>query len=397
MTGKEKYREWVVEYTDAWMNRTSEEGFIADNVGLSGEVGEYFGGKWYGGRHGWTFPHGFANLSKAFLDAGANAFLLTRDDDYLDLPRSQMDLLIERGKMRDIRKEAMSVPERWGSVIESMGEDSETFLIPMRYGDAGWFDWGMMTPTWPVALWNLSMADQDWERLEFLRENERHDWNKVFPFHSKEDAGHEQPWVRFLAGDNPTYPERMLDATHQIMSRRLELTRQDTDVGTKHHVHHWQWANPVSSEALVQLTLGGPQQLYNGGLLHARLRYYDSIRKRPGLPEDVAALVEKLERDRTVVQLVNLNPNESRELIVQAGAFGEHRFSKARWDGRTSEWPGELGGYSGSYAAPKVSTEERTIEIGSSSFSVELPPAMEIRLDLATERYVNEPSYSQPW
>ncbi len=278
-----------------------------------------------------------------------------------------------------------------------MGEDSETFLIPMRYGDAGWFDWGMMTPTWPVALWNLSMADQDWERLEFLRENERHDWNKVFPFHSKEDAGHEQPWVRFLAGDNPTYPERMLDATHQIMSRRLELTRRDTDVGTKHHVHHWQWANPVSSEALVQLTLGGPQQLYNGGLLHARLRYYDSIRKRPGLPEDVAALVEKLERDRTVVQLVNLNPNESRELIVQAGAFGEHRFSKARWDGRTSEWPGELGGYSGSYAAPKVSTEERTIEIGSSSFSVELPPAMEIRLDLATERYVNEPSYSQPW
>ncbi len=397
MTGKEKYREWVVEYTDAWMNRTSEEGFIADNVGLSGEVGEYFGGKWYGGRHGWTFPHGFANLSKAFLDAGANAFLLTRDDDYLDLPRSQMDLLIERGKMRDIRKEAMSVPERWGSVIESMGEDSETFLIPMRYGDAGWFDWGMMTPTWPVALWNLSMADQDWERLEFLRENERHDWNKVFPFHSKEDAGHEQPWVRFLAGDNPTYPERMLDATHQIMSRRLELTRRDTDVGTKHHVHHWQWANPVSSEALVQLTLGGPQQLYNGGLLHARLRYYDSIRKRPGLPEDVAALVEKLERDRTVVQLVNLKPNESRELIVQAGAFGEHRFSKARWDGRTSEWPGELGGYSGSYAAPKVSTEERTIEIGSSSFSVELPPAMEIRLDLATERYVNEPSYSQPW
>jgi len=32
----------------------------------------------------------------------------------------------------------------------------------------------------------------------------------------------------------------------------------------------------------VQLVLGGPQIMYNGGLLHATLRYFDPARQRPG-------------------------------------------------------------------------------------------------------------------
>ena len=72
LTGDEKYRDWVVEYTDAWMERArANDGLLPDNVGLSGEVGEYTGGKWYGGRYGWTFPHGFLTLQKATLDAAA--------------------------------------------------------------------------------------------------------------------------------------------------------------------------------------------------------------------------------------------------------------------------------------------------------------------------------------
>ena len=58
----------------------------------------------------------------------------------------------------------------------------------------------------------------------------------------------------------------------------------------------------MTTEALIQLTLGAPQLLYNGGLLLARLRYFDAQRRRPGLPPDVAALVETLEARRTVVQ-----------------------------------------------------------------------------------------------
>ena len=50
------------------------------------------------------------------------------------------------------------------------------------------------------------------------------------------------------------------------------------------------------------------------GLLLVRLRYFDAEAKRPGLPPDVAALVEKLEDRRAVVRKVravvraNLDP-----------------------------------------------------------------------------------------
>ena len=126
-------------------------------------------------------------------------------------------------------------------------------------------------------------------------------------------------------------------------------------------------------------------------------RYFDVDRRRPGLPEDVGALVEKLEAARTVIRLVNLNPNEGRELIVQAGGFGEHRFDRAEYIVCTSDWPGELGGYAGSYAPPPLETEARTIAVDNKHLRLTLPPGSEITLDLATARYVNEPSYSGPW
>ena len=398
LTGEEKYRDWVVEYTDAWVERARQNnGLLPDNVGHSGAVGEYCNGKWYGGRYGWTFPHGFLTLQKATLDAAANAYLLTRDNAYLELPRQQMNRILELGEVKDIRDFDMSVSERWDSQFASMGDRYETFLVPYRYGDAGWFDWQPISPVYMVTLWNLSMADEDWESMERVRGAEAFDWNATFAFHNKEDSGHEQPWVRYLAGQNASYPEHIFHASHQIMCRRLALLREDETVGTHHHVHHWQWGNPVSSEALIQLTLGAPQPIYNGGLLHCRLRYFDVQRHRPGLPEDVGALVEKLEAARTVVRLVNLNPNEGRELIIQAGGFGEHRFGTAEYITRTSDWPGELGGYAGSYAPPPLETETRTVAVNNKHLRLSLPPGAEVMLDLTTERYVNEPSYSEPW
>ena len=54
-SGDEKYKAWVVEYTQAWIERTRQNnGILPDNVGLSGEIGEYLNGKWYGGYYGWT-------------------------------------------------------------------------------------------------------------------------------------------------------------------------------------------------------------------------------------------------------------------------------------------------------------------------------------------------------
>lgn len=42
--------------------------------------------------------------------------------------------------------------------------------------------------------------------------------------------------------------------------------------------------------------MGSPQTVYNGGLLRATVRHYDPDRQRPGLPPDVAVLVDELGR-----------------------------------------------------------------------------------------------------
>ena len=160
----------------------------------------------------------------------------------------------------------------------------------------------------------------------------------------------------------------------------------------KRAAHEYKLEDYGLSEARIHQTLGGPQPIYNGGLLHVRVRYFDAERRRPGLPEDVGALVERLSADRTVVRLVNLNPVVGRKLVIQAGAFGEHHFGDVKYQVRTSEYPGWLGGYAGTYAAPPLEVEERRATVNSSRLQVELPAGTELLLDLSTERYVNDPS-----
>ena len=77
-------------------------------------------------------------------------------------------------------------------------------------------------------------------------------------------------------------------------------------------------SNPAATDALVRLMFGALVPGREGGLLNARLRYFDPARRRAGVPEDVAALVSELGDRRTVVTLVNLSPTESRTVIVQA-------------------------------------------------------------------------------
>ncbi|MDQ3699657.1 MAG: hypothetical protein M3442_01915, partial [Chloroflexota bacterium] len=343
LTGDERYRQWVVEYTGAWIERAARNGgLLPDNVGLSGEMGEYTNGKWYGGLYGWTWPHGFYNIAMAAIVAAANAHLLTKSATYLDLARSQIDHIMARGEQRDPFAEPMSLREHWAPHFAALSQPARTFLVPYRYRDSGWFDYQPLAPMYPTAIWGASLDPTDWDRLERLRAAEPSiDWRRVIPFRSKEDAGHEPPWLRFLAGDNPTYPEQILRASLGLVHWRLDRIRADTaDLATV-NIHHWQQHNPVLTEALVQLTLGAPSPIYNGGLLHAPLRHFDADRRRPGLPPDVAALVTNVTREHLELHLVNLSPVASRAVVLQAGAFGEHRFDGVRYTALdSSAYPG---------------------------------------------------------
>ena len=401
VTGETRYRDWVVDYTEAWLERARRNGgLLPDNVGLSGEIGEYLGGRWYGGLYGWTWPHGFYNVGMAAIVAATNAALVTGDLSYLDLARTQVDRIMDLGEQRDPRHGPMSLREHWTGQFAALAAmqppAAATFLVPYRYGDHGWFDYQPLAPMYPTAIWAFTLDQADWARLERLREVEPFDWRGVYGFRTKEDAGHEPPWLRFLAGDNPTYPEQILRASLGQAHWRLDRIRADqADLRTV-NIHHWQQLNPVLTEALIHLTLGAPPPVYNGGLLHAPLRYFDAARKRPGLPPDVAALVTRVVQDGLDVQLVNLSPTAAREVVLQAGTFGEHRFDSVRYTAldatSRAAYPGGP-----SYAPPPLEEAERAQPVGSTHLWVQLPPATHVTLRLATTRFANRPSYQGPW
>lgn len=397
VTGDEKYRQWVLDYVDAWSERARRNGgLLPDNVGLSGKIGEYLGGKWYGGLYGWTWPHGFYNIGMAAIVAASNALLLTGNHEYLDLARTQVDRVLELGQVRDVRELEMSLDHHWFGQVTAAGKGNyQTLVVPYRYGDSGWFDYQPMSQIYPTAIWNASGAAADWERLERIRRDSGYDWNLVLSFRTKEDSGHEAPWLRFLAGENPSYPEAILRESLGQVCWRLDKIRADHEDLTKVNIHHWQQLNPVLTEALVQLTLGAPQVIYNGGLMIAPVRYFDGDRRQPGLPLDVSALVTKREANSTTLTLVNLNPVERREVIIQSGALGEHRFTSVHFTKLSSEagYPGSIAAYS----PPSTLAEREVLNGPSTHVAVHLPPGTQIEVTLEAERFVSRPSYADPW
>ena len=394
MTGDEKYKRWLLEYVDAWIERAARyDGFLPDNVGLSGEVGEYTGGKWYGSMYGWTWPHGFYNIAMAAILAGIECFLLTGEKKYLELPRNQIRKVMSEGKMANLNEQPMSLEHHWTGQIKALGDRADSWVVPYCYSDSGWSDWQPLAPMYPLAIWNVSGDEVDRDMVSTIRERETYDWRKVFSFHSKEDAGHEQPWFAYIQGENPDYPEQILRASLAQVYRRMEQVRRDETDPRDNHIHWWQQLNPVTTEALIQLTLGAPQMLYNGGLLLAPIRHFDPDSDRPGLPPDVAALVESVEGERVDLHLVNLSVLSERTVRVQAGTLGEHEFAQVTYDKIVSEYPGPVG----DYATPVVVSGGETARINDVCFDVALPPGTKICLSVGLRRHVNLPSYAVSW
>lgn len=275
----------------------------------------------------------------------------------------------------------MSIRDRWQA---ELGEDTATptLLIPNRYGEDGWFDYQPPQLGLPIWLWQASFEPADRDRLLQLRERSGYDWRTVRNFRNKEDAGHEAPWLAFLAGDNPGYPEAMLGIALSQVQRRMDLMQADRTDPADMNIHHWQRHNPVTTEALLQLTTGTPQLLYNGGLLPLRVLYLDPDRGRPGLPADVAALVDTVEPDRTCLQLVNLSATQTRRVVIQAGGFGTERIDRATVTTATGDYPGPAP----AYLSPPLRAGTDTIVVDGNHLEVVLPPGRTIRLELELTR-----------
>ncbi|KFG03868.1 hypothetical protein [Streptomyces scabiei] len=395
LSGEDRYRDWIVAYVGAWRERTrANDGLIPDNAGPDGNVGSLLEGRWYGGHYGWSWPHGWHSVGHAACVAALAAATVTGDDEYLSMVATSLDTLIGHAKVMPHTEADSSLPSKWA--VE-LGPDIHTPTphLPFRHNDSGWFDYNPLTPPVPVALWHHTASVADRSRLERLREADAIDWRTVRPFRAKEESGHEKAWFAFLAGDDPGYPERILAAAQAQVRHRLRRVDRYRDLDVPEaDIHVWQLCNPVATEALVQLTWGGPQVLYNGGLQQARLRYHDAEARRPGLPPEVAALVTSIDPEATTVELVNLSPGTDRTVIVQAGAFAEHAITAVRYTTCEDDgWIGDM--YDYGHTEPVVGEAEQSCD--SSFLTVELPASTRIRLTLRLRLRARTPRYGTPF
>ena len=335
LTGEQKYKQWVLNYVDAWRQRMIDNnGIIPSNIGLDGTIGGECDGKWYGGAYGWGFtvvvPQDgqLAHRNRTYwgFTGFMNAYLLTGDDRYLDVWRKQRDTINAQQKVID------------GQV-----------MYPRMYGDQGWY--GHVPGKYGFnnrEIYFLTMSSDDLRHVPI------------------------DGWLAYLQGQNSGYPEQALRADLAAIRGRVAAMRQDTTTPDTRLADDPMKYNPARVQALRELTLGGIYSGKQGSLLHCRLRYFDPLARRAGLPQDIAALIEKMTGDQVTLVLVNVNQVQPRTLVVQAGAYAEHQFTD-------------------------VGIEGSTTTVSAPHFTVKIAPGAGTRITAKMRRYVNQPTLQFPW
>lgn len=349
-TQEEKYRKWLLEYVNAWRDRMAANGdIIPTNIGLDGKIGGACNGKWYGGVYGWAFTvevpqtkqMAHRNQHAAGFRGFINAYVLTGDDRYLDAWRKQIDKVNAQKKTVDGKT-----------------------LYPHMYGDDGWYDYTPEKYNLNVYdIYYLSMAEKDRERLP--------------------PGG----WLDYLSGKNPAYPEQALQADLERIRVRAAGARHDKTTPDTRLADDPLKYNPASVQSLNELMQGGIHPGITGSILNCRLRYFDPIHRRAGIPEDVGALVEQLSADETTLVLVNTNQLEERTVVIQGGAYAEHQFVSVQIVGDTPR--------SGGSGKPQDIV--KTVPIKGSTVTIRLAPGAGERLVLRMKRYANKPTLAFPW
>ena len=331
---EQKYKQWILDYMDAWLQRMRQnKGIIPSKVGLDGKIGGE-DGKWWGNVYGWGFSpvnptngrRENRNRIPRSLVGFNNALWVSGDQRFVDAWRAMRDAINANGRMMNGKMQ-----------------------YPTMHGDQGWYGWS--DKPWSVGaleLWYWSMKAEDLKRVP------------------------QQGWVGYLQGKDAAYPETALQRDLQSIQKKLAAVRPDKSTPDKRLSDNMLDLNPAAAGALIQLMLGGLPPTVDGGLLNARLRYFDPTRGRAGVPEDVAALVTEMSDARTTVTLVNLSKSQSRTVVVQGGAYGEHQIES-------------------------VTAGEQTTKVQAASLTVRLEPGCGQRITLQMKRYANAPSVLHPW
>jgi len=333
-TGDQKYKEWLLEYVDAWSDRAAQNnGIVPSNIGLDGTIGGEADGKWYGGCYGWGFtvtvPQTGEKAHRNSIARGiagfGNALLMTGNQDYIDVWRTMIN-----------------------AVNSNARTDTGTNTYPHGFGDDGWYNY-IETPfndgAIDVYYWSMDKSD-----LKYVSQSD---------------------WVDFLNGSKQKFPEQAMTDEFESIRLKLKGVEEDPSTPDTRLSDNTLQFNTANTSCLTQLMMGALTPRY-GEPLHARVRYFDPENQRAGIPEDVAALVEEMTDDSTRLSLVNLDPVHSKKVIVQAGAYAEHQVTSVECEGSTTQ-------------------------VNQPHFTVTLQPGTGTTVTINHNRYANQPTLTHPW
>lgn len=351
LTGNENYRRRTMEYIDAWRDRAkANRGIVPSIVKNDGTVPK----EWWGGVMGWDFKPfgGLFQVSSGPRAAWGNALLLTGDTSYF----------------RELRHEA---DEIWEHRFESKVSGVKAIDVPRYRGAEGWY--GQLlngqrggansAGIYASLLANVFMATMSAEDLQRILDRPVDGGNGHSVWQD------ERGWIQYLIGKDPDWVEKAL--TEELSNAKGSLASLQKHPGYGKDPS----LNMLSGQAsmcpayrLVNCMTGGLAPLWHGQLLLSRFRYFDPERKRPGITEDCAALVETLTDESATLVLVNTNPDKSHKVLVQTGMYAEHQCISVEPEG------------------------DATVTVNGPIFAVKLAPGTGQRLIVRMKRYANTPT-----
>ena len=230
LSGEAKYKTWLVEYMDAWLERMKRNGgVIPSHVGLDGTIGGS-DGKWWGSAYGWGF-------------SPVNPVTGRRED------RNRIQWAVvgfpecaARHRRPEVRRR-VAHHDRRGELTRQRDQRPPAVPDDARRG-------GM------VRLARCAVERGRAGSLVLVAETRGPGAHRVRTRGSD-----------FLGGRNAAYPEQALERDLKSIPQRLTAMRRDTTPPDKRLADNMLDYNPAATESLVQLMWGGLMPGRPGGLL----------------------------------------------------------------------------------------------------------------------------------
>ena len=226
-------------------------------------------------------------------------------------------------------------------------------------------------------LYHASLSESDHDIVTRVRDRWMNgggdDWNDIPLTGDRGGARTEFSRFQYYDGKNPDWPVQTMSADYEQVAGYIEAMERDTRTVQADHRRQQLASQPRHRQGPHPDHYGArPRRSTTAASSAPPSGTSTPASSRPGLPPNVAALVDELSADKVSIRLVNTSSNDTRSLIVQAGAFGEHSFTDVSFDETTYSY--DPASTPASALVPSRPPSCASTTVNGKHFTVELPP-----------------------